>query len=279
MRLLGYGLGGCLLTCLILGALVYAVPAIWVAEQLARASGGRVQLAHTRGLWHDGRGILVLASASGGIDAVHWTQALQWNVSALRWPVLWRVRISLPDAGPPLSATLRAGFAGWLVQTAPWRGVVPLSALSGLGAPFNTLALQGDAQIEVAGLQFPTAGAAAASTPFNVEIRFAQLRSALAQDMVLGDYVVQGSAGSGGGPFVLRTLQGVLQLEGAGKCGSVPRLSCSFEGTARALHAQRGDARIANLLGLLGQPQRQNKPGNQTMDKDKERAYVTELRW
>jgi hypothetical protein len=104
----------------------------------------------------------------------------------------------------------------------------------------------------------------------NVEIQIKQLRSALAQGVVLGDYVVQGKAGPGAGSFVLRTAQGVLQLDGQGLCSSASRLSCSFEGTARA--ARRDDALIGNLLGLLGKPR---NPKSQKPDED----YVTELRW
>jgi general secretion pathway protein N len=269
-RRIGFGLVAWAMLCVMLSALAYAIPAAWVAQRLAGASNGRVQLAHARGLWHRGSGILVLSSARGGADAVHWTQALHWHVAAVQWPLLWVLRVSLPEVGPPLAITLRLGLSGWATEIAPWRGVVPLAALAGLGAPFNTLALEGDAQIGLAAMAFASAVPAKPVTSPNVEIQIKQLRSALAQGVVLGDYVVQGKAGAGAGSFVLRTAQGILQLDGQGHCSSASRLSCSFEGTARA--ARRDDALIGNLLGLVGKPRNAK---NQQPDED----HVTELRW
>jgi hypothetical protein len=107
----------------------------------------------------------------------------------------------------------------------------------------------------------------------NMEIHIAQLRSALARGVVLGDYVVRGVAGDGGGTFRLHTLQGVLQLDGAGKCTPGRQFSCGFEGTART--ARHEDALIGNLLGLLGKQQGQKNPESRVTDKD----FVTELRW
>lgn len=264
------GFGVFLLACAMLCALVYAVPATWVAEQLAKTSGGRVQIAQARGVWHQGSGILVLSSAPGGADAVHWRHALEWRVAALLWPSQWALRITLPEAGPPLSVMLALSRSGWTVETLPWQGVLPLAALQGLGAPFNTLALNGEAQLALATIPFLPAPSAKAPLSPNLDIHIKQLRSALAREVVLGDYVVQGTASGGGGAFVLRTISGVLQLDGAGDCRGGQRLSCSFKGTARA--TRRDDAVMANLLGLLGE-----QLGRKTQANDTD--YVTELRW
>jgi general secretion pathway protein N len=254
-------------------ALAYAAPAAWVAQYVAHATQGRVQLARARGLWHNGNATLVLSSGTGGADAVHWSQAAQWQVNAVQWPAQWALHVTLPEVGPPLTITLNLGLSGWAATLAPWRGTVPLSALAGLGAPFNTLALEGDAQINLSALHF------ASATPANpaanpVEIRFNRLRSALAQGVVLGDYIVQGNAGVASSTFELRTVQGILQLDGQGKCGTgsgtKARQSCSFAGTARA--TRHDDALIGNLLGLLG---KQRSPGGQNSDG----KPITELRW
>jgi general secretion pathway protein N len=265
-----------LLLGIMVSALAYAVPAAWVAQYVAHATQGRVQLAHARGLWHKGNATLVLSSGTGGADAVHWSQAAQWQVNAAQWPAQWALQVTLPEIGLPLIVTVRLGLSGWAATLAPWRGAVPLSALAGLGAPFNTLALEGDAQINLSALQFASvAPARPAANP--VEIRIHRLRSALAQGAVLGDYIVQGNAGGDAGTFELRTTQGILQLDGQGKCdtggstgGTKARLSCSFAGTARA--TQHDDALIGNLLGLLG---KQLSPGGQNTDG----KPITELRW
>jgi general secretion pathway protein N len=268
------------LTLILLAALIYAAPAAWLARYISEVSQGRVLLAQTRGLWHDGSALLVLTSGAGGADAVHWPRRVTWSATP-RTPLRWSLRFDWPDAGPPLPATLTIGFSGWALDAGPWRGAVPLAAFSGLGAPFNTLALEGEAQIALGTLHFASAGATQNTAP-NVEITVSQLRSALAQGVVLGDYAVRGQfgtkGGSASGTFTLSTRQGALLLDGHGQCtptegagGSSARISCGFNGTARA--ARHDDALLGNLLGLLGkiQPQPQvSFSGN---------SPVTELRW
>ncbi len=269
MRRWYFSVSALMLFALASAAIVYAIPAVWVAQRLASATGGRVMLAHVRGLWHRGSGMLVLSSGAGGADAVHWAQRIHWDV-APRGPLLWALRITWPQVGPPLAITLGVGLSGWSAQVAPWQGVIPLSALAGLGAPFNTLALEGEAQISVTALQFSPALPVSAAQQANMEIHIAQLRSALAQGVVLGDYRLLGKASREGGTFELRTVQGALMLEGAGHCRSSEqwgRLQCGFEGTARA--ALHDDALLGNLLGLLGKRQSPNSSKNP----------VTELRW
>lgn len=268
---LTYVLGAMLLLIAIAATLVYAVPAAWVAAYVAHASGGRVQIAHARGLWHSGSGNLVLAGGAGGATATHWPQRLTWRIRP-RGLLQWHLRLTLPEAGAPLEATLRTDLSGWAVDIAPWRGVIPLQALAGLGAPFNTLALEGDARIALAQVNLSSAdtnSAKPAAAP-NVEIDIARLRSALAQGVVLGDYAVRGTAAAGGASFNLRTLQGALLLDGAGQCtisAIKNRLACGFAGTARA--ARHDDALLGNLLGLLDKSSL--PPGGATP--------VTELRW
>ena len=255
---LTYVLGAMLLLIAIAATLVYAGPAAWVAAYVAHASGGRVQIAHARGLWHSGSGNLVLAGGAGGATATHWPQRLTWRIRP-RGLLQWHLRLTLPEAGAPLEATLRTDLSGWAVDIAPWRGVIPLQALAGLGAPFNTLALEGDARIALAQVNLSSAdtnSAKPAAAP-NVEI-------------VLGDYAVRGTAAAGGASFNLRTLQGALLLDGAGQCTMSAiknRLACGFAGTARA--ARHDDALLGNLLGLLGKSSL--PPGGTTP--------VTELRW
>ena len=270
MRKFILGFGAFLLTCVMLGAMAYAVPATWVANHVGRASGGRLQIAQARGFWHQGSGFLVVSSAPGGSDAMHWQQALEWQLGALQWPWLWSLHIKLPEVGPPLSVLLSLNRSGWAMATTPWRGVLPLAVLQGLGAPFNTLALEGDAQFGLAAVPLVSAPPRQAPISPNIEIHIKQLRSALAREVVLGDYVVQGTASGSGGAFVLRTTSGVLQLDGAGDCRGRPRLTCSFKGTARA--KRQDDAVMANLLGLLGEQQGRKRQANDT-------EYVTELRW
>ena len=270
MKRLSVSVGALILLGLMTAALAYAVPAAWVAQRVGNASGGRVQLAHASGLWHHGSAILVLSSGTGGADAVHWTQRLQWDVTHRQWPAQWVLQLDLPELGPPLPVTLTWALSGWRLDVPAWRGIVPLTALAGLGAPFNTLALEGDAQVALSPVTL-TQDAAAPAAPAapNLEIHIARLRSALAQGVTLGDYQVLGKIGNRGGTYELRTLQGELQVSGNGQCEAKTRLACNFQGTARA--ARQDDALIGNLLGLLGKQQPQSHRGSQNP--------ATELRW
>ena len=267
--------GTLLLALVLLSALVYAIPAAWVARYVSNASDDRVRLAHARGLWHRGSALLVLTSGAGGADAVHWPQRVQWTISP-RVPWRWLIMVSWPQAGAPLSATLEISQSGWSLSTSPWRGAIPLAALAGLGAPFNTLALTGEVQVSLGDLRFSSAKAVknttnpAPSAAPDVDIMITQLRSALAQGVVLGDYTVRGNAASTG-QFELATRQGALLLDGRGQCILKSRLSCSFNGTARA--ARHDDALLGNLLGLLGKIQPQPKASFSGT------TPVTELRW
>ncbi len=264
--------GALLLVGLMVLAIGYAIPATWVAQRLASASGSRVQLAHARCLWHRGSGVLVLSSGVGGADAVHTPQRVQWDVSPQLWPARWDLRITSSDFGPPLLATVRLGFSGWSADVRAWRGTLPLNALAGLGAPFNTLGLEGAAQINVSTMQLSSAGSAKTAAQPNVEITLTNVRSALAQGVVLGDYALRGQIDASAGDFELRTTQGSLRLDGKGQCSLKSRWSCHFAGTARA--ARHDDALLGNLLGLLGKTQAQDSsqnPGSQNP--------VTELRW
>ena len=267
MKHLYYSGGALLLLALMTIALAYAVPATWMAQHVAGATGGRVQLVRVRGLWHCGSGIVVLSSGSGGADAAHWAQRVHWDVTQIQWPATWELRVTWPELGPPLRITLSAGLSRWDAKITPWRGVISLTALAGLGAPFNTVALQGDAHVGLSELRFSSASGAKPATVSNVEITIAGLRSELAQGVVLGDYRLRGKAGAAGGAFELSTVQGTLLLDGIGQCSVKNRLSCNFEGTARA--ARHDDALLGNLLGLLGKQQGQNSGKNP----------YTELRW
>lgn len=248
-------------------AVAFALPATWLAHYVARASHDRIQLAHARGLLHNGSGILMFASGSSGTNAAHWQQRLEWNIS-LRWPFQVAVRINWPEVGKPLSAMLHAHFRGWSVEIAPWHGVIPLSALSGFGAPFNTLALDGEAHVALSSLRLSTASDVRPQpADSNVKIRVVQLSSAMVQGVALGDYWVSGTVSAGGATYDLTTTDGALLLTGKGICTLQRGLACHFNGTARA--AEHNDALLGNLLGLLGKssvPAGSNTP-------------VTELRW
>ena len=97
-------MGALFVVALMTIALTYAVPAAWMAQHVAGATGGRLQLVRVSGFWHRGSGIVVLSSG-GGADAAHWEQRVHWDVTQIEWPATWELRVTWPELGPPLRLT------------------------------------------------------------------------------------------------------------------------------------------------------------------------------
>jgi general secretion pathway protein N len=121
---------------------------------------------------------------------------------------------------------------------------VPASLLSGLGAPFNTLDLQGDVRLSWSDWR-----------SFNREA-FGQLTVALTDVSSrvspvkpLGSYQLVFQAEGASSTVELRTVKGPLMLSGR---GVVSPASTSFRGTASSAPEARDN--LAGLLNLLGRP-------------------------
>jgi len=134
--------------------------------------------------------------------------------------------------------------------------VWPAQWLSGLGAPWNTLALDGVLQLHSPNISWswPSQTGAAGAWRGRAELQLLQLSSGLSTIKPLGSYqlLLQG----GDIPsLVLATTDGPLLIQGRGAFGAG---GFSFEGEARANTGF--EAALANLLGVLGQ-----RVGNHTV--------------
>lgn len=261
--------------------MISMAPASWVAHAVAHISKSRVLMAHPRGWWHDGAALLMLASGSGGAEATYWPQRISWRVRPVDGLTAVRVTAHVPDAGPPIEATLSLWPPGSRLsgRIGPWRGHLPLTALAGLGAPFNTLNLQGEAQIDLTQVQIPPAQYQPRAAPHDVLVTVHGLRSALAQGVELGDYVLNGSLARHEQDnqlplaFNLHTLRGALNLSGNGRCQVRGQVLCNFAGKAYA--RGQDEALLGNLIGLLGKTQAAPQPSAGAAPA----RAVTELRW
>jgi general secretion pathway protein N len=125
--------------------LLVLLPAAWVTPQFAKQTRGHVNLVDPAGsLWH-GSATLMLAAGPDMSTATLLPGRIEWQTAF--WPLFTgRVRMvmrqseAMPDPvtvdATLRSATVSQGTIG-----------VPASLLSGLGAPFNTLDLQGDVRL------------------------------------------------------------------------------------------------------------------------------------
>lgn len=263
------------------GVLVFA-PAQWLATALASASGGRVVLSQAQGTVWAGQAGLSLSAGAGAREkralpqGVRWRLGLGWSRDGaddqgrawLGQPVL-RVEISAPCCTPePLRLSVRDLFGGSpAVALAAHSSQWPASLLAGLGAPWNTLGLQGQLLLSTPGLRWQ-----GQRMDGELEVQALNVSSALSTLKPLGSYRLhlsasrpdsggisgsyaatgRGSAPDNPGPgaglqLLLSTLEGDLQLSAQGQWqGGRLRL----RGLAEAA-PDRIDA-LSNLLNILG---------------------------
>ncbi len=116
-------------------------PAAWAAERVAEATSHRVLLADAQGsIWH-GSATLALTAGTGAADATVLPGRLSWSLDV--WPLLMgTLRAHLThDRAMAQPVTLAVSRGGWQAEAGSM--TLPASLLAGIGAPFNTLRLDG----------------------------------------------------------------------------------------------------------------------------------------
>lgn len=232
-------------------AIIWA-PARWLADALAW-SGAPVQLHNAEGTVWNGRAQVVLHRD---------TQ----DRTALPGHLQWQLRPTWQGALPGLRARWQADCclsAPWqwhigtdlrqlrlhaddLPENQPLR--IPAAWLTGLGAPWNTLQLQGRLQLSTQGLALH-ASPAGVQMQGRVQLEAHDLSTSLSTLRPVGSYRLV-ALGADRPALELSTLQGALQLRGTGAIGTQ---GVVFDGEARAAEG-REDA-LSNLLNIIGQRQ------------------------
>jgi general secretion pathway protein N len=222
--------------------LLVMAPAAWVTPQFAKATQGHVNLVEPSGSLWRGSASLMLAAGPGAESATLLPGRVEWRTSF--WPLLvgrihmqMRQSEAMPDPvnveATPRSATLSGGSIA-----------VPAALLAGLGAPFNTLDLQGDVRLSWTDWR-----------SFNRQafgqliVTLNDMSSRVSRVKPLGSYRVVFQAAGGSGTLDLTTTKGPLLLNGH---GTVSPASTSFSGMASATPDAADN--LAGLLNLLGRP-------------------------
>jgi general secretion pathway protein N len=224
----------------VFGTLLAMMPAAWIVPQFSKATQGHVNLVDPAGsLWH-GSATLMLAAGSDGGGAtllpgrIQWTTAF-WPLFTGRVHMTMRQTEAMPDAvivdATPRGANMTAG------QIA-----VPASLLGGLGAPFNTLNMEGS--VRLSWTEFRVLGQNAYG---QLVVTLDDMASSVSRVRPLGSYRVALQAQGAQTGIDLSTSKGPLMLTGS---GSLSAQSTSFQGTAKAAPDQREN--LAGLLNLLG---------------------------
>lgn len=240
------GLGLTLLMCL---------PAAWVAQWVASASAGRLQLAEAQGTLWQGSAIPVLTGGPGSRDAMALPSRLDWRLSLFGWGL----RLALAQDCCVAPGVVLEWQPGWGRHTLRLRhhqaGLAPLGQwpaawLEGLGAPWNTVKPGGQLRLSSHDLALElTADSWQLHGQLNLELMATTSRLSPVQP--LGSYRLTLAAKAAGQPrsaqVQLNTLDGALQLSGSGEwLLRGPR----FRGEARA--AAGHEAALTSLLNLIG---------------------------
>jgi general secretion pathway protein N len=222
--------------------LLVMAPAAWITPQFAKHTQGHVNLVDASGsLWH-GSASLMLAAGADTETATLLPGRIEWRTAF--WPLFTgRVRMemrqseAMPDPvfvdATPRTATLSGGSI-----------VVPAALLAGLGAPFNTLDLQGDVRLTWTDWR-----------SFNRQafgqliVTLNDMSSRVSRVKPLGSYRVVFQAQGASGAVDLSTTKGPLLLNGH---GTLSEASTQFMGTASSTPDQADN--LAGLLNLLGRP-------------------------
>lgn len=222
--------------------LLVRLPAAWITPQFAKATHGHVNLVEPAGSLWRGSASLMLAAGQDLGGATLLPGRIEWRTAF--WPLLTghvQMQMQQTEAmqDPVMveatmsGATLSAGAIA-----------VPASLLSGLGAPFNTLALDGAVQLTWSPWRVINQNSYGR---LSVTLTDVSSRASLVKP--LGSYRAVLQAQGASSTLELTTLKGPLLLNGQ---GTVSRTSTSFQGTASAAPEQRDN--LAGLLNLLGRP-------------------------
>ena len=233
----------------LMAGLVGFAPARVLALLLRVASHDQVRLLNARGTIWQGRAELVLAGGATSVEAAALPQGLSWRL-APSWTSGPALKLSLmaPCCTPQgLDLQLGWGSGGPKVTIAPHTSRWPVNWLTGLGAPWNTLRLQGSLQLNTPGSGIEWAqGRARLQGPF--ELRVLDASSSLSTLKPLGSYRLRIEPDAGGSAQLqLDTLGGALSLSGEGQFTG-GRLR--FRGQAQA-EPDSGNA-LSNLLNIMG---------------------------
>ena len=238
----GWALTGALLGGLI--TLTLFAPAQWLADGVAQASGGQVQLAQARGTLWNGSAQLLLTGGAASQDRAALPGRIDWQLR----PTWSGVRAQLNAAcctASALQLQARLRWDGAQLTLADSQSQWPAAVLAGLGTPWNTLQPQGQLTLRTTHLQADWAAGRMVLSG-QAQLDALAMSSRLSTLAPMGSYRFELEGGAVP-TLTLKTLEGSLQLSGSGQWVG-QRLR--FAGEASA--APEREAALANLLNIIG---------------------------
>lgn len=225
-------------------AVVLFAPARWLSAALSSWSQGRLVLANPRGTVWNGTAAVVLASGAGGTQAVSLPGLVHWRMRPGFSGISASLDLQCCAAQPlELKASPRAGGMqlAWQDSRSRW----PATLLTGLGAPWNTLKLEGALDLTTKAFSMQWDGPALRIAG-QATLDATDVSSSLSTLRPMGSYRLTLEGGSRP-TLLLSTREGSLELNGSGSWNGT---SFRFNGEASAAPG-REDA-LSNLLNIIG---------------------------
>ncbi len=231
----------------VLGALITLMafaPARWLAAAVRGWTQDHLVLVHPRGTIWNGTAGVVLASGAGGAESVSLPGVLNWKLRP-GWASM-AATLNIPCcAAQPLAFTAAPRAGGFQLDWRDGQSRWPAALLTGLGAPWNTLKLEGVLTLSTQAFSMRFQGPQLALAGSAV-INATNISSSLSTLKPMGSYRLA-IAGGKTSTLLLTSTEGSLQLSGSGRWnGSALR----FDGEASA--APGSEDALANLLNIIG---------------------------
>jgi general secretion pathway protein N len=248
-----YGFWGALLG--VVGGLTVFAPAAWLAAVIASRTGERVLMADARGTVWNGSASMVLTGGPGSRDASALPGRVEWKLGLQGLSLQLTAQHACCLFGPtPVQIQPGFGRLAVVLPSAPAGvGQWPAAWLSGLGTPWNTLALGGTMRLSVPGGARIEYVQGRWRLDGNLTLDLANISSRISTLDELGSYrvVLAGGAASGQtATLMVTTTAGALQVSGQGQWAG-PTLR--FRGEAVA--AEGSESALNNLLNIIGRRQ------------------------
>jgi general secretion pathway protein N len=234
---------GGVLAGLLLATVAFA-PARWLAGVVNQRSDGRVLLEDARGTVWDGSAQLSLTGGAGSLNAATLPSRLGWKLQP-NWTGL-QLRLMAPCCLAQAWAwQLQPQWGGAKLSLSDTPSVWPAQLLTGLGTPFNTLALQGQLALTSTGFSLGWS-AGRLQVGGQVQLEAQALSSRLSTLRPMGSYRLS-LAGGATPALQLATLRGPLQLAGQGQW-----VAGKLQFNGEATSAAELQSALSNLLNIIG---------------------------
>jgi general secretion pathway protein N len=267
MSLRAWGMLGALVGAIL--SVLYFAPAAWLAHAVYSASGQRVLLTQTECRVWQGSAQLILLGGAQSQDASALPGRISWRLHPFGFQGLGVDLTASCCTSVPMVLIARAGWGYWQIDAARLDSQWPAAWLSGLGAPWNTLQLEGSLQLSSpGGLRWRQQGQRAeiqgglTLDVLNASSRISTLKPLGSYRLLLKGAPMSDSRSTQAGDkappaqadLQLKTLQGALQLSGQGQCALLAHgVRFSFRGEASSSDSDL--PLLSNLLNIIGRRQ------------------------